>query len=78
MTTDDLLDGLKALAGVVARFPAPLAAFAGTLLDLGADVLRAATHAGEADPVRILQTLRRDLRASVSADWQAELDRGGP
>jgi hypothetical protein len=80
MTTEDLLAGVKSLASataLIASWPAPLAAFVGALLDLGGDVLQAATHAGEADPVRILQTLRRDLRASVSADWQTELDKGG-
>jgi hypothetical protein len=78
MTSEELSDGLRAVGGVAAKFPEPLAAFVGTLLELGADVLRASEHAGEADPVHILQVLRRDLRATVSAAWQAELDRGDP
>jgi hypothetical protein len=74
MTTEEALDALKSIGTVVSRWPTPLAAFVGALLELGADVLRAGTQAGE-DPVRLLNTLRRDLRASVSAAWQAELDR---
>jgi hypothetical protein len=71
MTITDVLSGLKVIA---AYLPTPAGPFISGLAELGAEVVELAKGTPDTDELALLATLRRTLRAGLTAELQAAID----
>jgi hypothetical protein len=66
------------VAALVEMLPSPIAKLIGAGLEVTVEAVKAADRAPDVSPLKILNSLRDQLRESVTAAWQSAINESDP